>query len=167
MFLTKFQGWIDLFGQKDIMKSFLHGINPGYRHHIEDVVEELIITVFEDFDNMFPDVRTKECQEARFASLVMKRLRETFARLDDTEDDNWIPIFNMVQSMPKDELSVTAETLVNLTKFRLRISDEQETVGGPIDVAVITKGDGFVWVKRKHYFPAELNLRRTTNHSTN
>ena len=164
---SKFQGWIDLFGQKDIMESFLHGINPGYRHHIEDVVEELIITVFEDFDNMFPDVRTKECQEARFASLVIKRLRETFARLDDTEEDNWIPIFNMVQSMPKDELSVTAETLVNLTKFRLRISDEQETVGGPIDVAVITKGDGFVWVKRKHYFPAELNLRRTTNHSTN
>jgi len=33
------------------------------------------------------------------------------------------------------------------------------TVGGPIDVAVITKGDGFVWVKRKHYFRAELNPR--------
>ena len=36
---------------------------------------------------------------------------------------------------------------------------DRETVGGPIDVAVITKGDGFVWVKRKHYFEAEYNPR--------
>ena len=27
----------------------------------------------------------------------------------------------------------------------------------PIDVAVISKGDGFIWIRRKHYFNAELN----------
>jgi hypothetical protein len=52
-----------------------------------------------------------------------------------------------------------AESLVNLTKFRRRVSTERETVGGPIDVAIITKGDGFVWVKRKHYFDPKLNPR--------
>lgn len=31
------------------------------------------------------------------------------------------------------------------------------TVGGPIDVAIISKGDGFIWIKRKHYFKKELN----------
>jgi len=34
---------------------------------------------------------------------------------------------------------------------------EAETVGGPIDVAVISKGDGFIWINRKHYFARELN----------
>jgi hypothetical protein len=34
---------------------------------------------------------------------------------------------------------------------------ELETVGEPIDVAVISKGDGFVWIKRKHYFDANVN----------
>jgi len=38
-----------------------------------------------------------------------------------------------------------------------RVSMDAETVGGPIDVAVISKGDGFVWIKRKHYFRSELN----------
>ncbi len=52
-----------------------------------------------------------------------------------------------------------AESLVNLTKFRRRITPERETVGGPIDVAIITKGDGFIWVKRKHYFEPYLNPR--------
>jgi len=65
----------------------------------------------------------------------------------------------MVASLPKDELGSMAESLVNLTKFKRRISTQQETVGGPIDVAVITKGDGFVWTKRKHYFKPELNPR--------
>jgi len=32
-----------------------------------------------------------------------------------------------------------------------------ETVGGPIDVAVISKGEGFVWIKRKYYFEKEIN----------
>lgn len=43
-----------------------------------------------------------------------------------------------------------AEALVNLTKFRARMSvSQKETVGGPIDIAVLSKGEGFVWVKRK------------------
>ncbi|MCP4196209.1 MAG: hypothetical protein GY762_03585 [Proteobacteria bacterium] len=65
----------------------------------------------------------------------------------------------VVSTLPKDELAATAEALVNLTKFKRRVSNEQETVGGPIDVAVITKGDGFVWIKHKHYFKADLNPR--------
>ena len=43
--------------------------------------------------------------------------------------------------------------------FRRRVTTDRETVGGPIDVAVITKGEGFVWVKRKHYFSPEYNPR--------
>ena len=50
-----------------------------------------------------------------------------------------------------------AEALINLTSLKRRVSPEEETVGGPTDVAVITKGDGMVWIKRKQYFPPELN----------
>jgi hypothetical protein len=44
--------------------------------------------------------------------------------------------------------------------------DQDETVGGPIDVAVISKGDGFVWIKRKHYFERDLNPHFFRNHGT-
>lgn len=64
---------------------------------------------------------------------------------------------NIIGSLPKDELAAAAEALVNLTSFKRRVSTEKETVGGPIDVAVITKSDGFIWIKRKHYFKPELN----------
>jgi hypothetical protein len=39
------------------------------------------------------------------------------------------------------------------------VSLDAETVGGPIDVAVISKCDGFVWVKRKARLRAEGGVR--------
>ena len=33
-----------------------------------------------------------------------------------------------------------------------------ETIGGPVEIAAITKHEGFKWVSRKHYYNAELNV---------
>lgn len=41
---------------------------------------------------------------------------------------------------------------------------EQESVGGPIDLAVISKYDGFIWLKRKYYFDKELNPQFFANY---
>ncbi len=46
---------------------------------------------------------------------------------------------------------------MQLTSLKRRFTLGPETVGGPIDVAVISKHDGFIWMLRKHYFQAELN----------
>lgn len=71
---------------------------------------------------------------------------------------------DMVIFMPKQELASMAESLINLTSMKRKVSMEKETVGGPIDVAVISKGEGFVWIKRKHYFSRELNERFFARH---
>ena len=57
-----------------------------------------------------------------------------------------------------------AESLVNLTSFRRHVTPDVETVGGPIDVAIISRGDGFIWIKRKHYFQPELNQHFLANY---
>ena len=69
--------------------------------------------------------------------------------------------------LPKGELAEMAESLVNLTSFKRRVTLDVETVGGPIDVAVISKGDGFVWIKRKHYFDPEHNPHFFINYYRN
>ena len=63
----------------------------------------------------------------------------------------------MLDFMPKQEISYAAEAFVNLTSVKRKVSAQQETVGGPVDVAVITRNEGFIWIKRKHYFTRELN----------
>lgn len=46
-----------------------------------------------------------------------------------------------------------AETAVSYMRFAIG----PETVGGPIEVAAITKHEGYKWVTRKHYYRVELN----------
>ena len=74
------------------------------------------------------------------------------------------PVLDAVEFLPKDELASMAEALVNLTSFKRRVTLDAETVGGPIDVAVISKGDGFIWVKRKHYFEIDINPQFRANY---
>ena len=75
-----------------------------------------------------------------------------------------MPIINVVAGLPKDELAKMAESLISLTSFKRRVSPVNETVSGPIDVALISKGDGFIWVKRKHYFTYEMNPQFRDNY---
>lgn len=74
------------------------------------------------------------------------------------------PVIDTVEYLPISELAAMAESLVNLTSFKRRITMVPETVGGPIDVAVISKGDGFIWISRKHYFKRELNPQFAANY---
>ena len=46
-----------------------------------------------------------------------------------------------------------AESLVFLTYLQRQISSSEESVGGPVDVAVITKVNGLQWVKHKIWPP--------------
>ena len=86
-------------------------------------------------------------------------------KLESYRRQNYVePVIKVVAMLPKDELAAMAESLVNLTSFKRKVSMEEETVGGPIDVAVISKGDGFIWIKRKHYFESGLNPQFFANY---
>lgn len=69
------------------------------------------------------------------------------------------PLRRVIGSLPIDELASLAETLVMLESLKEKVTQPSESVGGPIDVAIITKHEGFVWAKRKLYFEPRLNPR--------
>jgi len=45
------------------------------------------------------------------------------------------------------------ESTIRFSKF----APGAPTVGGPIEVATITKHERFKWIQRKHYYKQELN----------
>ena len=92
----------------------------------------------------------------------MGKLRKDFRQRRHA--DYVSPVLDVVASLPKDELGSMAESLVTLTSLKRRISMEHETVGGPVDVAVITKGDGLIWTQRKHYFKPAFNPQFFANY---
>lgn len=60
-------------------------------------------------------------------------------------------------AMPIQDAIDLAEFLVDLTERFSRYTPGAATVGGPIEIAAITKHEGYKWVKRKHYFSEEFN----------
>lgn len=47
-----------------------------------------------------------------------------------------------------------AHTAINYTKFH---PGTTKSIGGPIEIAAVTKHEGFTWIRRKHYFKMEYN----------
>ncbi len=149
------------FAQQEMVQAFMDGIDPKISSQIRDTTGKLFHGVVEAL------LAEVEKHNKKLATSLRRRakpgvdgmLAAVYQNWDKQSQEHWRPIVTNVSSLPKDELGLMAEALVNLTKFRRRVSQDRETVGGPIDVAVITKGDGFVWVKRKHYFKPELNPR--------
>lgn len=69
------------------------------------------------------------------------------------------PLRGIVAGLALEELAELAENLVMLESLKEKVTSRTQSVGGPIDLAVITKEEGLVWIKRKHYFDPSLNLR--------
>ncbi len=59
--------------------------------------------------------------------------------------------------MPIQDALDLADFLADLTARYSRFTPGPATVGGPIELAAITRYEGFKWVKRKHYYHGELN----------
>src|SRR5690606_31959567 len=74
------------------------------------------------------------------------------------------PIMQMVSLLPKNELPDLPESLVAITSQKRQVSRDAEPIAGPVDVALISKGEGFVRIKRKHYFKPELNPQFSQNY---
>ena len=149
------------FAQKEVVETFMEGVDRQLRGQFGKQAETALHQVGDALVSAVQKQNPKLANEMQIvlSSGIPRVIQELHRRWDSFTSVHWRPVTEIVSTLPKDELAAMAEALVNLTKFKRRITPQRETVGGPIDVAVITRGDGFVWIKRKHYFEATLNPR--------
>ena len=143
------------FAQRDVIDTILSGI--------DDNLEDTIYESFESFLVKFLSLIKKEINNDKFKNKIdkidIKEMIKVFAKNFQTvkKEKHIHPLMSSISSLSKEDLAELAESLIYLTYLKRRMSFSEESVGGPIDVAIITKGDGFIWIKRKHYFSKELN----------
>jgi len=155
------------FAQREMVITFMEGIDPLYIVVEEDYLSQIFKEYAEIVVEYLDKYTTEEKNElkAKLIDIGNQILEDLKGRLEKFRHETYIsPITSVVSMLPKDELAAMAESLVNLTSLKRKFSMESETVGGPIDVAVISKGDGFIWIKRKHYFKAEQNPQFFANY---
>jgi len=156
------RAWIGQFAQGGMVSTFMNGIDPVLRRHVDELVEAAFVGLPEAVLSAMPDL-TDETHRG-----LGEILRWATSNLAEELGQGIVsymlqyharPVLETIALIPKEEIAQVAEALVNLISMKRRVMMMPETVGGPVDVAVITKGDGFVWVRRKHYFDPALNPR--------
>ena len=151
--------------QGDVIDTFLGNMDGNTRlkliNYVENIYSNYTINLIEAFNNnpnLNDDEKQKFINEISKIELANDSLNSSFVEfLDQLKQDHADPILESISALPKDELSNLAESLIKITSIKRKVQTDLETVGGPVDVAIITRGDGFIWTKRKHYFDGKLN----------
>jgi hypothetical protein len=132
---------ISPFAQEDVVRAIIEWVNP--------IVEDKILL----------KIKSQLSEEEKKSWLFWKI--NTIIQNNKWEYSS--KVIDSIIHLPLSELWETAETLINLTSFKRRVTMENETVWWDTDVAIISKSDGFIWKKRKHYFDKELNYQYFKN----
>lgn len=155
------------FAQDKTVMTFLSGIDPGYQQEIYDYIKKILTEYYpiKIIENLGRIKKSRKQQ-------IKAKLKEAGSQMYDDFINNNVeyckkyhvdPVLKAVETLSKEELAKVAETLVNLESFKKRMSMDDETVGGVCDVAVVSKSDGFIWIKRKQYFETALNPQHIAN----
>lgn len=150
------------FAQRDIIDRFIEGLDEECKNTI---INSIMAAFFSADGKKYP----KDSDYYRLSKLISELSPIVKDKLESSLYNVMWDIFNrysailgadihqVVEFLPKQELALLAENLIGTTALARRVSNSQESVGWPIDVAIISKGDGFIWAKKKRYYDIEQN----------
>ena len=149
------------------MHTILSGISP----QVQSIYANSLATTIRSFTGRLATVigPSNPGLAKQIQGISIEPIVQSFMNLSQQAQANHYtaPFVNSVASLEKEDLSDFAESLITLTSLKRKVSPDQETVGGPVDVMVISKGDGIIWMKRKHYFDAAKNHHFFSNYFEN
>ncbi len=155
-------GHVVSFAQTDVSDRLLEGVDPSFirktASFLTDAVEAIAPLIV---DELIPGRARGRQKRIDQVQIILELIKTAYIK---TAAINFRKEFRkefegMIAMMPKMEIIELAEALISITAIERKATRDQGTVGGPIDVAFISKHEGFVWIKRKHYFDPHLNPR--------
>lgn len=148
------------FAQTDMVNIFMKGISDFHDKAIRQTFVDQIIQTPNTIIDAITDLTEQQKLDwkkhffSNSLTAAQKMLDNLSAHIYQNHTEG---IIQGLKHLTKDELAYVTEALVSLSTLHKKVSPGDDTVGGPVDTAVISKGDGFVWIKRKHYFTQDLN----------
>ncbi len=123
------------FGQTQTIDMIFQGIEPSLKSEFLDS----ILNLPKDAQASPEEIKHRETEREKASD-----------RLDEISKRHYRPLVQAVAALSRQDLAKMAYSLVSITAFLLRMNvNESETVSEPIDLAVLSKGEGFVWIRHK------------------
>jgi hypothetical protein len=133
------------FAQDRMIRTFLTGMDQYLRMFMYGETLKLSMNLVSDVITRAPisDQQRQALFRDYSENTMGHALREFFKSIDAYQYAvHTRPIYRAIGSLPKRELGETAASLIKLNSFQQKVMHSVETVGGPIDVAVITRNGG-------------------------
>lgn len=166
--------YISGFAQSSMADTFLIGFDAQVYKTIGEVQKDELPTVVEPFVASLGATinKTKHghtlvdsagkiiLNEADFENIVISSTRGTAnSIMKASRQKHGAPMERVISMLPVEEMTELAETMIDLQSLKEKVTQPSETVGGPVDVAIVTRNEGFIWKKRKHFFDGAINHR--------
>lgn len=141
------------FAQDRMIRTFLTGMDQYLRMFVYSETLKLSRGLVADIVGRTPNLSDAQ-KNAIFRDYNNNNLgaavNEFFRSVDNYQYAvHTRPILRAINSLPKKELGETAASLIKLNSFQQKVMHSVETVGGPIDVAIITRNGGLEWKREK------------------
>ena len=137
----------------NMVDTFFRGINPQISEELNEILMEEFETAIGNIHKKHPEISLADLRP--HFSKIYNNLN---TKIDKFSVKNYInPIIQSIGFLRKEDLIEFAESLINITSIKRKTNSELQSVGGPIDIAVITKHEGFIWIKRKDIIDKQLN----------
>ena len=142
------------FAQDDVIRSVLRGIHTDWSGDAGDVFRRIVNPNFGDVFGSFYDEDDpggefrKMLAEVETDDLHHQFYKEGMRLLDKNQHE-WE---KLLKDSDLESLASLADCLIDLTGFQRILTFSPEGVGGPVDVAVISKNNGFTWLRRKNWY---------------
>lgn len=137
------------FAQTDVMLTLMKGVSPQSDQEYRDATIELEEGVINDITDLLKKEKVSPSIIKKIKGLSFEKVHERYMdRIENFIHDNFISgIVTALDFFNLEEMAKMAENLIAVTNLQRHISSSEESVGGLIEVAIITKTGGFKWIK--------------------
>lgn len=144
---------IRVFADSEVTNAFIRGIDFNLERRVYGALNMLMHGLVDQVIGAFPnaDPVVKEGIRRQFQSNYIPQYFDAFRGIiGDYQQHAFInPVLRVLEIASRNELADTARELVSLNVFKKRIMAQKQTVGGAIDVAIISREGGFQWHSRQ------------------
>ena len=138
------------------MNTLMRGINPSLQEKVLSENEQAVAAAKERIIELLQSEGVEKSVIEKVKTMPSDEICDKFSKdlKDEIQSEFLDGIVDSVDSFNLEDMANMAESFISMTNLQRHISSSDETVGGPIDVAVLTCSGGFEWVKHKK-FPAD------------
>jgi hypothetical protein len=150
---TETRSKIRMFADSEVTHAFIRGIDYGLERRVYGAMSMMLHAVVDQLVEAFPGANPGQREDVRrkFQGELVPQYLDAFrGMIGDYQQQAYInPVLRVLEIAARPELADTARELVSLNVFKKRIMAQKQTVGGAIDVAVISREGGFQWFTKQ------------------